>query len=83
MCLDGICVDPWHKSFYGKLRIYLQLPYGLVGPYRMLHGGAQGDSMGVGGFKELGSVGLTPNAAIVGNALHPETGGPGGGPDQA
>ena len=82
VCPDGIRVDPWYQSFYGRLSIYVQSPYGLVGPYRMLHGGAQGDSMGVGGFKELGSVRSRANAAIVANALRPETGGPGG-PDPA
>ena len=78
MCPDGIRVDPWYQSFYGKLSIYLQSPSGLVGPYRMLHGGAQGDSMAVGGFKELGFVPSRVNAAIVANALRRETGGPGG-----
>ena len=78
VCPGVIRVDPWYQSFYGKLSIYVQSPYGLLGPYRMLHGGAQGDSMGVGKFKALGSVRSRANAAIVANALRPETGGLGG-----
>ena len=80
MCPNGTCIDPWYQFFSGKLRIFVQSPYGLVGPYRMLHGGARGDSMGVGGFK--GSVCSRANAAIVANTLTPETGGLGG-PDPA
>ena len=54
----------------------MQSPSGLVGPYLMLHGGAQGSSKGVGDFIELGSVRFGANAAIIVSALRPESGGP-------
>ena len=78
MCPDDIALDPWYQSYYDRLAVYIQTPFGPVGPYRMLHGGAQGDSMGVGGFKELGSVRSRANAAMVSRALRPESGLPGG-----
>ena len=71
VCLDGIRIDSQHQSFDGTLCICLQPPYGLVGPYRMLRDGAQGDSMGAGGFKELGSVRSRANTAILVNTLRP------------
>ena len=78
MCPDDIALDPLYQSFYDRLAVYVQTPFGLVGPYRMLHGGAQGDSMGVGGFKELGPIRSRANAAMVPRALRPESGLPGG-----
>ena len=78
MCPDAIAVDPWYHSFDDRLAVYVHTPLGLVGPYRMLHGGAQGDGMGVGGFRELGSIRSRANATMVSRALRPESGLPGG-----
>jgi hypothetical protein len=40
----------WLQQFYGALPAYVVTPHGLSGPYQLHHGGAQGDSMGVGWY---------------------------------
>ena len=78
MCPHDIALDPWYQSFHDRLAVYVQTPFGLVGPYRIIHRGAQADSMGVGGFKELSSIRSRANAAMVSRALRPESGLPEG-----
>ena len=38
------------EAFYAQLKVYVVTPYGLAGPYRLQHGGAQGDSGGVAAY---------------------------------
>ena len=78
MCPDDIALNPLYQSLYNGLSVYAQTPFSLVGPYHMLHGGAQGDNMGVWGLKELGSVYSRANAAMMSRALRPESGLPRG-----
>ena len=47
-------VSDWITRFYGQFKVMINTPYGLAGPYAIKHGGAQGDSMGVGGFTITG-----------------------------
>ena len=44
----------WMQSFYGRLSIRTITPHGLTDPFRMLHGGGQGDSGGVGAYLAVG-----------------------------
>ena len=65
-------LESWISAFYGALQVYLATPWGLVGPYKILHGGVQGDSMGVGSFVILG-IGRTKfNGAVFESGRHPE-----------
>ena len=57
-------------------------PFGLAGPYELLHGGVQGDSMGVGSFTLVGIFRSRAHRTMVVYSLKPETGGQGG-PDPA
>jgi hypothetical protein len=44
----------WLQRFYGNLRIRTATPHGLTDPFRMAHGGGQGDSGGVGAYLAVG-----------------------------
>ena len=44
---------PWLKNFYDVLDVWVASPYGLAGPYKLGHGGAQRDSHGVGYFSKF------------------------------
>ena len=46
----SLWVEEWAEKFFGSLSVYVVLPFGLAGPYLVGHGGAQGDSMGLGLF---------------------------------
>ena len=70
----------WVCDLYRALRIYVVTPFGLAGPYSMKHGGAQGDSMGVGAFTLMGVLRTRANRSIVLRALRTDTG-QSGGPD--
>ena len=37
-------LPPWLQRFYDGLDVWVASPYGLAGPYKLSHGGAQGDS---------------------------------------
>ena len=66
-------------DFYAHPNVFVQSPFGLVGPYKLLHGGPQGDTMGLGGFKKLINVWTNAvNVVIVSEGLRPESGRPGG-----
>ena len=67
----------WICRFYSSLEVYVVTPFGLTGPYELLHGGVQGDSMGVGSFTLVGIFRSRANKTMVVFALRPETGGPG------
>ena len=68
----------WIRRFYGSLEVYVVTPFGLTGPYELLHGGVQGDSMGVGSFTLVGIFRSRANKSMVVFSLRPETGGRGG-----
>lgn len=40
----------WMQQFYGALQVHVITPFGLTPPYRIAHGGGQGDSGGVGTY---------------------------------
>ena len=44
----------WLRQFYDALEVYVMTPFGMTDAYRMRHGGAQGDSMGVGTHGAVG-----------------------------
>ena len=50
--LDDTCptLAPWLQRFYDAFQVYVVTPHGLTTPYRMAHGGGQGDSAGVGSY---------------------------------
>ena len=37
-------LSPWLQRFYDRLDLWVASPYGLAGPYKLSHGGSQGDS---------------------------------------
>ena len=37
-------LSPWLQNFYDGLDVWVASPYGLVGLYKLRHGGAEGDS---------------------------------------
>ena len=41
-------MEEWAETNFGPLSACVVSPFGLAGPYPVGHGGAQGDSMGVG-----------------------------------
>ena len=49
----------WLQRFYGNLRIRTATPHGLTDPFRMAHGGGQGDSGGVGAYLAVGGHAAT------------------------
>ena len=50
---DAPGLDLW-LSFHDNLQIHVVTPHGLTDSYRLQHGGAQGDSMGVGTHEAVG-----------------------------
>lgn len=54
--LDELCPTfaSWIQRFYDALSVYVVTPHGLTEPYRLLHGGGQGDSGGVGTYLAVG-----------------------------
>ena len=37
-------LSPWLENFYDGLDVWVASTYGLAGPYKLRHGGAQGES---------------------------------------
>ena len=68
----------WIRRFYGSIEVYVVTPFGLTGPYELLHGSVQEDNMGVGSFTLVGIFRSRANRTLVVYSLRPETGGPGG-----
>ena len=52
---DAPGLDAWLPSFYDQLRVQVVTPHGLTDSYQLRHGGAQGDSMGVGTHEAVGT----------------------------
>ena len=46
-------------------------PYGMAGPYRLAHGGAQGDNVGVGYFIQVLKKGTKYLRYVVRHAVRP------------
>ena len=61
----------WLARFYASLDVYVVTPFGLVGPYALLRGGAQGDSMGVGSYTLMGVFRTRANCTLAVFGLHP------------
>ena len=59
------------EAFYSPLRVYVVSPVGLAGPYRLLHGGGQGDSGGVAGYSLVGIVRSWYHRGKMGRNLDP------------
>ena len=43
-------IAPWIDWFFSSFKVFLQTPFGLAEYYKLLQGGTQGDSMGVGAY---------------------------------
>ena len=79
-CLSTICsslcmlgIAEWAEGFFGHLRVRVVTPFGLGRPYRMAHGGAQGDSMGVGLYGCVDGARSRFNQGVVDAAVDPST----------
>jgi hypothetical protein len=75
---DAPGLADWLQQLYGAMHVYLVTPYGLAGPYPLLHGGAQGDSMGVGWYLYVGMRRTEYHRGVVLGNLHPSDLAPGG-----
>ena len=75
-------LSPWLQRFYDGLDVLVASPYGLAGPYKLSHGGAQGDSQGVGYFSKVSEKRTEYLRHAVRGGLYPEDGRPGA-PDPA
>ena len=75
-------LSPWLQRFYDSLDVWVASPYGLVGQYKLSHGGAQGNSQGVGYFSEVSEKQTEYPRHAVREGLYPEDGRPGA-PDPA
>ena len=67
---DLDCGD-WIDWFYSSFDVYLQTPFGLADHYKMLQGGAQGDSMGVGAYMLLRILRAKALRSSVSGPPHP------------
>ena len=56
--------------------MFVVSPWGLAGPYTVTHGGAQGDSMGVGTYSAAGVIRTRFNRGVISAGLSPSTLGP-------
>ena len=61
----------WAKEHYRRFHIRVDTPYGVSDPFPMLHGGAQGDSGGVGLFTLTSMVRTLAHRQIWGRQLDP------------
>ena len=75
-------LSPWLQRFYDGLDVWVASPYGLAGPYKLSHGGAQGDSQGVGYFSKVSEKWTEYLRHAVREGLYPEDRRPGA-PDPA
>ena len=76
---EGPGLAAWLQQFYGALQVFLVTPFGLAGPYQLQHGGAQGDSMGVGWYLFVGKRRTEFHRGILAARVHPadlSSGGP-------
>jgi hypothetical protein len=68
---DAPELAPWLQQFYGAMDVYVVTPHGLAGPYHLQHGGAQGDSMGVGWYLYVGMRRTEYHRGVLTARLHP------------
>ena len=66
-------IAEWAEGFFGRFRVGVVTPFGLGRPYRMAHGGAQGDNMGVGLYGCMDGACLRFNQGVVDAAVDPST----------
>lgn len=64
-------IEDWAESFFGKVQVSVVSPWGLVGPYPLGHGGAQGDSMGVGCFCANSTGRTNYHMGLIGSGRDP------------
>ena len=69
-------LSPWLHRFYDGLDVWVASPYGLAGPYKLSHGGAQGDNQGVGYFSKVSEKPTEYLRHAVREGLHAEDGRP-------
>ena len=55
----------WIRRLYSSSEVYVVTPFGVTCPYELLHGGVQGDSMGVGSFTLVGIFRSRVNRTMV------------------
>ena len=65
-------LSPWFQCFYDGLDGWVASPYSLVGPYKLRHGGAQGDSKGLGYFSKISEKRTEYPRHAVREGLYPE-----------
>ena len=75
-------LSPWLQRLYDGLHVWVASPYGLAGPYKLSHSGAQGDSQGVGCFSKVSEKRSEYLRHAVREGLYPKNGRPGA-PDPA
>ena len=66
-------VERWASHTYDSMQLCVVSPFGLVGPYKLRHGGPQGSNMGVGLFNNMGLVRTWFNDALWRNNLQPKS----------
>ena len=62
----------WALAHYRRFRIRVATHFGVSAPFPMMHGGAQGDSGGVGLFTLISAVRTWAHQFIWGNRLDPQ-----------
>lgn len=62
----------WLHRFYDSLMVYVMTPFGPTDAYPLLHGGAQGDSMGVGTHEAVGIRRTEFHLGVLRGGLSPE-----------
>ena len=65
-------LSPWLQRFYDGLDVWVASPYGLAGPYKLSHGGAQGNTWGVGYFSKVSEKRTEYLRHAVREGLYPE-----------
>ena len=75
-------LSPWLQNFYDGLDVWVASPNGLVGLHKLRHGGARGESGGVGYFSKISEKRSEHLRDAVKHGLYPENRPPGA-PDPA
>ena len=66
----------WRHNFHDGLDMWVASPYALAGRYKLPHGGAHGDSQGVGCFSKISKKRAEYHQHILREGLSPRTNGP-------
>lgn len=61
----------WLQRFYAPFSVFVVTPHGLTQPYKMKHGGGQGDSGGVGAYLAVSIQRTTFHYTVLSSGLHP------------